>query len=95
MTTEEKIKKVQFQCNVVNQIIPKIDKYFIDYCKALKEIWKEKLDKKRDLDILASYGLGTFTEPDNFSFGNNKNVYKFNWDYEIQELNKLYKQCIK
>jgi len=95
MNPESKIKKVQLQCSVINQLIPKANKYFIDYCKALKEIWKEKVDKKRDFDILATYGLGTFTEPYHLSFGNNKNVYKFNWNYEIQELNKRYKQCTK
>lgn len=91
MTTEEKIKKAQFQCNIVNQIIPKIDKYFIEYCKAVKEAWSNGKfcgNHKDNYDILEKHNLGN-------CYDNYYGKYKFNWNYEIQELNKLYKQCLK
>ena len=91
MKASEKIKKAQFQCNIVNQIIPKIDKYFIEYCKAVKEAWSNSKfcgNHKDNYDILEKYNLGN-------CYDNYYNKYKFNWNYEIEELNKLYKQCLK
>ena len=90
MTTEGKIKKVQLQCSVINQLIPKANKYFIDYCKALKEIWKEKINRERDAEILIKFGL--IENGRMYKWGSYYNIY---WNYEIQELNKRYKQCLK
>ena len=93
MTREERIKLRQTQCNAVNQIIPRVDKYFIEYCKALKEIWKTKIDggyygRYKDLEVLESHGLGIAPK-------HNWNEVNFKWNSEISELNKFYKQCCK
>ena len=91
MTTEGKIKKVQLQCSVINQLIPKANKYFIEYCKAIKEAWSNGKfcgNHKDNYDILEKYNLGVIGYRGNGD-------YKFNWNYEIQELNKRYKQCLK
>jgi len=93
MTTEGKIKKVQLQCSVINQLIPKANKYFIEYCKAIKEAWSNGKfcgNHKDNYDILEKHQLGYCRVA---SYGNSS--YKFNWNYEIQELNKRYKQCLK
>ena len=94
MSPEGKIKKVQLQCKVINQLIPKANKYFILYCKAIKEAWSNGKfcgDHKDNYDILVKYNLG-YCNVANYS--SNK-AYNFNWNPEIQELNKRYKQCLK
>ena len=61
MTLESKIKKVQLQCSVINQLIPKANKYFIEYCKAIKEAWSNGKfcgNHKDNYDILEKYNLG-------------------------------------
>ncbi len=94
MSPEEKIKKVQLQCSIINQLIPKANKYFIDYCKAIKEAWsngKFNGNHKDNYDILEKHQLGYCNVA---SYSSNK-AYSFSWNYEIQELNKRYKQCLK
>ena len=95
MTKEERIKLRQTQCNAINQAIPKVDKYFVDYCKALKEIWKEKIDTERDFSILESYDLGTYEHNQNHRYYFNNYSFKFKWNSEITDLDKFYKQCCK
>ncbi len=95
MITKEKIKKTQFQTNKVNQVIPKINKYFINYCKALKEIWKLKIDKHKDFKILESYNLGTAIGNDCSNNYYNFEAPKFVWNSKIKELDKIYRQCLK
>jgi len=94
MTPEAKIKKVQLQCSIINQLIPKANKYFIEYCKAIKEAWnngKFNGNHKDNYDILVKYNLGYCNVA---SYSANK-AYSFSWNSEIQELNKRYKQCLK
>jgi len=94
MSPEEKIKKVQLQCSIINQLIPKANKYFIEYCKAITEAWdsgKMIGDNKDNYDILAGHNLGYCNVA---SYSSNR-AYSFSWNSEIRELNKLYKQCIR
>ena len=91
MTREERIKLRKLQCSIINQIIPKVDKYFIEYCKAIKEAWesgKIRGDYTDHFKILESHGLGTAPN-------HNWNQVNFKWNSEISELNKDYRQCFK
>jgi len=95
MTQEEKIKRAQFQCEVMNKIIPKIEKHYINYCKALKEIWKNKIDKEKDFAILEKFGLGSYEKNYNWRYNFGVYRFKFYWNDEIKELNKIYKNILK
>ena len=95
-TPEKNIKNLQLKLQIVNALIKKAEPHYINYCKALKEIWKEKIDKKRDYDILASYGLGyngglEFPKTKKGRIGK----FKFYWSWEITELAKRCRQCLK
>jgi len=95
-TPEETINNLQRKLIMVNALVKKIEPHYINYCKALKEIWKEKIDKDRDYAILEKYGLGG---NGGLEFPIRKGEYigkfKFYWHREICELAREYRQYLK
>lgn len=95
MNKEERQKQLQTNLPIINELIKQIEPHYINYCKALKEIWTEKIDKNRDYDILASYELG---HNGGLEFpikkGSYIGTYKFYWAWEIKELARRVRQCL-
>jgi len=93
----DKIKRYQIKVPLINNIIDKAGVYYKDYCKALKEVWKEPIvNRKNDLEILAEYKLGYIKEDYVISCsGDRKLHYGFSWDWELKELDKHYRQLLK
>jgi len=95
-TPEETINNLQRKLIMANALIKKIEPHYINYCKALKEIWKEKIDNERDYSILQEYELG-YNGGLEFPITKRGRIgkFKFYWDRRICELAREYRQYLK
>lgn len=88
----------QKNLNAINNLIKQAEPYYKEYCKALKEIWASgKIDREKDFNVLKEHRLGTgdqiFTQTNRYGYSNLR--WRFYWNYEINQLNRLFKNNLK
>ena len=83
---EEKRKQKLFEAKLkvmkYNQIHAEIKQHLINYHKALNEIWKQPINREKDMEILEKYKLVS-------EWRYNKSGYQ--WSYDLKQLNERIK----